>query len=206
MNIFLKLKTTLVLGICSFAFSPDFVDARVGEEKSKVEIRLFRSGGLAIKEEKLIRNKQRGSPFNKFEDYFPSSTETRIYFKTHDGRRPKPTELVNSIPEGWILQVVYYKSISVIEFYQKTGGIDDFEKNHLLDFQRGDSFWVKKDQESQIEKIGCFSFDYIREDGKTKAKTTHHSILFFSTDFDQALSRAREEELRERAPQSIKGF
>ena len=64
----------------------------------------------------------------------------------------------------------------------------------------------KKDQESQIEKIGCFGFDYIREDGKTKAKTTHHSILFFSTDFDQALSRAREEELRERAPQSIKGF
>ena len=52
MSIFLKLKTTLVLGICAFAFSPDFVDARVGEEKSKVEIRLFRSGGLAIKEEK----------------------------------------------------------------------------------------------------------------------------------------------------------
>ena len=51
MSIFLKLKTTLVLGICAFAFSPDFVDARVGEEKSKVEIRLFRSGGLAIKEE-----------------------------------------------------------------------------------------------------------------------------------------------------------
>ena len=73
-------------------------------------------------------------------------------------------------------------------------------------FKRGDPFWVKKDQESQIEKIGCFSFDYIREDGKTKAKTTHHSILFFSTDFDQALSRAREEELRERAPQSIKVF
>ena len=67
----------------------------------------------------------------------------------------------------------------MIEFYQKTGGIDDFEKNHLLDFQRGESFWVKKDQESQIEKIGCFGFDYIREDGKTKAKTTHHSILFF---------------------------
>ena len=60
-------------------------------------------------------------------------------------------------------------------------------------------------QESQIEKIGYFG-DYIREDRKTrKTKDNTPFDLFFSTDFDQALSRAREEELRERA-QSIKGF
>ena len=189
------------------AFSSMEIQARVGEEKSKLEIRLFRSGGLQIKEDKLIKQKQKGVPYLKFEPYFPSSTEIRLYYKTLDGRRPKPSELENVVPEGWILHVIYYKGISVLEVYQKNGKIDEFEKNYLLDFQRSNSFWVEASKEVSIQTASCFHHDFIRNDQTTKAKILgNSSMIFFSSDFDLALARAQEEEQRKNAPDSIKGF
>ena len=183
------------------------VQARVGEERSKLEIRLFRSGGLQIKEDKLIEQKQRAVPYLKFEPYFPSSTEIRLYYKTLDGRRPKPSELENRVPEGWVLHVIYYKGVSVLEVYQKNGKIDAFEKTHLLDFQRANSFWVEVSKEESIQTESCFQHDFIRDDQTTKAKILgNSSMIFFSSDFDLALARAQEEEQRKSAPESIKGF
>ena len=63
------------------AFTSMEIQARVGEEKSKLEIRLFRSGGLQIKEDKLIKQKQKGVSYLKFEPYFPSSTELDFIIK-----------------------------------------------------------------------------------------------------------------------------
>lgn len=183
------------------------VQARVGEERSKLEIRLFRSGGLQIKEDKLVMQKQKGVTYLKFEPYFPSSTEIRLYYKTLDGRRPKPSELENRVPEGWVLHVIYYKGVSVLEVYQKNGKIDEFEKNHLLDFQRENSFWVETSKEVSIQSASCFQHDFIRNDQTTKAKILgNSSMIFFSSDFDLALARAKEEEQRKSAPESIKGF
>ena len=183
------------------------VQGRVGEERSKLEIRLFRSGGLQIKEDKLIMQKQKGVSYLKFEPYFPSSTEIRLYYKTMDGRRPKPSELENRVPEGWVLHVIYYKGVSVLEVYQKNGKIDEFEKNHLLDFQRENSFWVETSKEASIQTASCFQHDFIRNDQTTKAKILgNSSMIFFSSDFDLALARAKEEEQRKSAPDSIKGF
>lgn len=183
------------------------VQARVGEERSKLEIRLFRSGGLQIKEDKLIEQKQRAVPYLKFEPYFPSSTEIRLYYKTLDGRRPKPSELENRVPEGWVLHVIYYKGVSVLEVYQKNGKIDAFEKTHLLDFQRANSFWVEVSKEESIQTESCFQHDFIRDDQTTKAKILgNSSMIFFSSDFDLALARAQEEEQRKSAPESIRGF
>jgi len=189
------------------AFTSMDIQARVGEERSKLEIRLFRSGGLQIKEDGIVQQKQSGIPYLKFEPYFPSSTEIRLYYKTFDGRRPKPSELENRVPEGWVLHVIYYKGISVLEVYQKNGKIDEFEKKHLLDFQRANSFWVEESKESANQTSSCFQHDFIRNDQTTKAKilgTT--SMMFFSSDFDLALARAKEEEQRKSAPDSIKGF
>ena len=183
------------------------VQARVGEERSKLEIRLFRSGGLQIKEDKLIEQKQRAVPYLKFEPYFPSSTEIRLYYKTLDGRRPKPSELENRVPEGWVLHVIYYKGVSVLEVYQKNGKIDAFEKTHLLDFQRANSFWVEVSKEESIQTESCFQHDFIRDDQTTKAKILgNSSMIFFSSDFDLALARAQEEEQRKSAPESVRGF
>ena len=36
----------------------------------------------------------------RFEEYFPKSSEVRLYFKTVDGRRPKPSEIEKGIPNG----------------------------------------------------------------------------------------------------------
>ena len=189
------------------AFTSMEVQARVGEEKSKLEIRLFRSGGLQIKEDKLVMQKQKGVSYLKFEPYFPSSTEIRLYYKTLDGRRPKPSELENRVPEGWVLHVIYYKGVSVLEVYQKNGKIDEFEKNYLLDFQRANSFWVETSKEESIQTASCFQHDFIRNDQTTKAKVQgNSSMIFFSSDFDLALARAQEEEQRKSAPDSIKGF
>ena len=189
------------------AFTSMEVQARVGEEKSKLEIRLFRSGGLQIKEDKLVMQKQKGVSYLKFEPYFPSSTEIRLYYKTMDGRRPKPSELENRVPEGWVLHVIYYKGVSVLEVYQKNGKIDEFEKNYLLDFQRANSFWVETSKEESIQTASCFQHDFIRNDQTTKAKILgNSSMIFFSSDFDLALARAKEEEQRKSAPDSIKGF
>ena len=121
-------------------------EIKVGDQKSNLEIRLFRAGGLKIKEERFIKQKERGIPCLKFADFFPDKADTLLYFKPTDGRQPKPKDLEKGIPAGWNLHVVYYKGISMIRNYQKTGGINEFEKNTILDLQKGNSFWLKKDQ------------------------------------------------------------
>jgi hypothetical protein len=202
-DFFKPLSITLIISfLCSCSLL-----GRIYEERTKLEIRLFRSGGLQIKDEKQINQKQRGMIYTRFTDFFPNSTEVRLYYKTVDGRRAKPSELENGIPEGWILHVVYYKGLSMIEVYQKSGAIDDYEKAFLMDFQRGQSFWTNDSEEDQEEKTNCFAYDFIRDDKKAKVKINgKSSLLFFSTDFDRALAEAKKKELEELAPDSIKGF
>lgn len=52
------------------------------------------------------------------EEYFPKSSEVRLYFKTVDGRRPKPSEIEKGIPNGWVLHEIYYKNLIMVEIYQ----------------------------------------------------------------------------------------
>ena len=35
-------------------------------------------------------NRMKGMPYNKYKEYYPKSTDLRIYYKTSDGRQPKP--------------------------------------------------------------------------------------------------------------------
>ena len=70
----------------------------------------------------------------------------------------------------------------MIEFYQKTGGIDDFEKKSSIGLSKRRILWVKKDQESQIEKIGCFSSITFERTGKQKQRQhTIRSCFFLPT-------------------------
>ena len=79
--------------------------ARKGDGKSSLEIRLFRAGGLKIKEERYIKQRERGVPCLKFSGFFPDKAESYLYFKPTDGRQPKPKVWEKGIPDGWILHV-----------------------------------------------------------------------------------------------------
>ena len=188
-------------------FSSTISLARIGEEKAKLEVRLFRSGGLIIKNDELVAQKQKGTPYMKFIDYLPESTEIKIYFKTFDGKRPKYPELKHKIPEGWILHVLYYKNVSMLEYYQKSEVIDEFEQSNLLDIQKLNSFWVQRKKEDKGKQNGCFDFDFMRDDQRVKVKLLgKSSILFVMNEFDEALSTAKDNTLQKSAPQSVKGF
>lgn len=186
------------------------IHARVGEEKSALEIRLFRGGGIQYKKEQAIDRLQKGMPYLKFEKYFPSSCIVRLYFKTLDGRRPKPSEVENPQNlEGWDVHVIYYKEISMLEIYEKNQPISEFEMIHLLNLQSGDSFWQKTKLNDPEEKVpaSSFGFDMIRDDQKIRAKRINAStLMFFSTDFDEGLARAKKDDLEEKAPDSVYGF
>ena len=210
MSKFEKIKKFPITICILTLFSFSLAYSRVGEEKSTLEIRLFRGGGIQYKEEQVVDRLQRGMPYIKFEDYFPSSCLVKVYFKTLDGRRPKPSEVENPKNlEGWDVHIVFYKGISMLEIYKKNQGISEFEIVHLLNLQSANSFWLKTSSKELQEEApdSSFGFDMIRDDGKVRAKRLNAStLMIFSSDFDEGLARARREDLEEKAPESINGF
>ena len=97
----------------------------------------------------------------------------------------------------------------MLEIYEKNQPISEFEMIHLLNLQSGDSFWQKtklNDPEGKVP-ASSFGFDMIRDDQKIRAKRINAStLMFFSTDFDEGLARAKKDDLEEKAPDSVYGF
>ena len=95
----------------------------------------------------------------------------------------------------------------MLEYYQKSEVIDEFEQSNLLDIQKLNSFWVQRKKEDKGKQNGCFDFDFMRDDQRVKVKLLgKSSILFVMNEFDEALSTAKDNTLQKSAPQSVKGF
>ena len=85
------------------------------------------------------RESTKRMPYNKYKEYYPKSTDLRIYYKTSDGRQPKASEMqVRGMLEGWDLHVIYLDGVSVMEIYRRSKTITEFNLSTYLI----SSWWV----------------------------------------------------------------
>ncbi len=158
----------------------------------------------------MEENRRKGMPYLQYLELLPSSSDVRIYFKTADGRRTKPSELEDKqVHSGWDLHVVYVNGQSAIEVYKRSKKMNDFELNQLLVLHGGRSFWRKIDKEEVKEKEedSVFGYDMVRDDGAVRArKLGGEGIMFFDAQTDMRLAEVNANILQQKAPISVGGF
>lgn len=159
------------------------------------------------RDEEVLAARKKGKPYAKFDAVLPASAELRIYYKTADGSRPKPSELTGKrAGTGWDLHVLYLNGRSVMELYERSQDISDFELNQLLAVQAGGSFWKKLDEAAEKEP-SAFGYEMIRDDGAVRAvKVGGKGVLFVESAFDTRLAEVKEADLLQKAPVSVQGF
>jgi hypothetical protein len=197
----------IVFLLCPLLIALAPAQARVGESRSSLETRLFNSGGLEYNDDEMVARLKKGKPYTKLDGVMPASAEVRIYYKSADGARLKPSELkARRGSGGWDVHVVYISGNSVLELYERSGGMSDFEMNRLLAVQAGGSFWKKVGKDDE-ETPSAFGFSMIRDDGKVRAKKSgRNALLFVNSQFDARLKEVKVADLQERAPVSVQGF
>lgn len=186
------------------AFAP--AQARIGESRGEVEARLLNSGGLEYDDD-MLESRKKGKPYTKLDGVMPASTEVRIYYKTADGTRLKPSDLAaGRMRTGWDLHVLFINGKSVFELYERSQKMSDFEMNRLLAVQAGESFW-KKVEKGEEKAPSAFGYDLVRDDGAVRAKKSgSRGMLFVNSQFDTRLKEVSEADLQEKAPVSVRGF
>jgi len=203
----LLFSLTLVLS-ASFLTTP--AEARIGESRSELESRLLGSGAIVYRDLETRAARKRSKPYEQYLNFIPGSVDVRVYFKTADGRNPKTSELEEKGKlVGWDLHVVYIDGKSMIEVYDRTGGMSEYELNQLLVVNSNGSYWTKaKDlpKEEGEEIYSAFGFDMVRADGNVRAKHSGSMLLLVDTKLDETLAQMNESSLQERAPISVKGF
>ena len=185
------------------------ISARIGEERLQLEKRLNISGGLQYREERLLSNRKRGMPYQKYLDFLPERSEIRVYYKTLDGKKPVAKEMkASGMLEGWDVHIIFVEGKSVLEIYRRSSSINEFELSALLRLQTGQSFWEKRNtQNENNEPITAFEFDYERNDKKLRAKKLGSNMLLIcSAPFDKFLKQEFLDKQMESLPASIKGF
>lgn len=203
------MKPYLLLPLLFTFVATFFLEARIGETRLTIEKRLLKSGGYQYRDDKILLNRKRGMPYNKFEEYFPEKADLRIYYKTIDGRKPLSKDVkASGMLEGWNLHILFVQGKSVIELYKRSDRITEFELIHLLNLQSGNSFWEKK-SENDLEpgQFSTFGFELQRNDQLLRAKKIgSNAVMIFSTGFDHLMKKNIREEQMANAPSSIDGF
>jgi len=147
-------------------------------------------------------------PYMKYIELLPRPVDTRIYFKTADGRNPNSSELEergNLV--GWDLHVVYVEGKSAIEVYKRSQSMSEFEFNALLGVVAEGSYWKRLEKEEKADMVSAFDVDMVRSDGAVRAKKLgRDSLLLVSPEIDEHLLKMNTEQLQESAPVSVKGF
>lgn len=200
----------IFFSILSFQFFMPSTHARIGETRSTLEKRLVNSGGVQYRETSILENRMKGMPYNKYKEYYPKSTDLRIYYKTSDGRQPKASEMqVRGMLEGWDLHVIYLDGVSVMEIYRRSKTITEFEFIYLLNFQAGGSYWKKAADMEPLEddEESAFGFEFIRDDKKVRAKKLGgNGFMVFTSELDRGFAEALKADLKSMAPKSVNGF
>jgi hypothetical protein len=178
--------------------------ARVGESMAEVERRLTSSGGIVYRDQAMIDGRMRGMPYLRILDYLPSRPQVRVYFKTHDGRRPMASELnARNMPDGWDLHVVYLNGVSVLEAYKRSQALTEHEINQLLALQQGDSYWGRV-RDAEETALG---YRMQRNDEVLRANQAgNDTLIIFDAKMDRHVAKAIEEARTESAPISVQGF
>tara|TARA_B100001989_G_C24501115_1_gene444972 strand:+ start:605 stop:1216 length:612 start_codon:yes stop_codon:yes gene_type:complete len=197
----------IILSLIFILLSPIY--ARIGEERLELEKRLNVSGGLQYREERVLSNRRRGMPYQKYLDYLPERSEIRVYYKTLDGKKPVAKEMkASGMLEGWDVHIIFVEGKSVLEIYRRSSSINEFEFSALLRLQTGQSFWEKRDtNDENDETVTAFGFDYERNDKKLRAKKLgSNMMLICSAPFDRFIKQEFLDKQMESLPASIKGF
>ena len=197
----------IILSLIFILLSPIY--ARIGEERLELEKRLNVSGGLQYREERVLSNRRRGMPYQKYLDYLPERSEIRVYYKTLAGKKPVAKEMkASGMLEGWDVHIIFVEGKSVLEIYRRSSSINEFEFSALLRLQTGQSFWEKRDtNDENDETVTAFGFDYERNDKKLRAKKLgSNMMLICSAPFDKFIKQEFLDKQMESLPASIKGF
>lgn len=207
-TIHFKALLVIIAGATLHILFPSTADARIDERRESIERRLFASGGIVYRDDEIESSRRRGMPYMRYFQYLPSSANVRIYFKTSDGRRPTSSELEQRrMSAGWDLHVVYVDGKSVIELYQRSQGMTDFETNHLLNLHTEGGYWKRPSKEEKEELVSAFGFDMVRSDERVRAKKIGgDKLMFVEAETDKRLAEMNTNELLESAPISVEGF
>lgn len=208
---YLKPPTVLAAiaaGLLSTVFAPQ-AEARIGESASTIERRIYSNGGIKYRDDVILESRSRGMPYMKYMDYMPNGVAVQIYFKTHDGRKPKSSDMeTNRMTSGWDLHVLYLDGKSAMEVYKRSQSMSEFEFNQLMLLQGG-SGWqrVKKPAAGEEPPPSAFGYTMETRDGSLRAKKLGaDTVMFFKADIDQTLALEQLRDLQELAPRSVMGF
>lgn len=207
-TIHLKVFTATIVTTSLTILFLSSLDARIDERRESIESRLFASGGIVYRNDEIEESRRRGMPYMRYLQYLPGTADIRIYFKTSDGRRPTSSELEQRRKSaGWDLHVVYVGGKSVIELYQRSQGMTDFETNHLLNLHIDGGYWKRPSKEEKEKIVSAFGFDMVRSDERVRAKKIGgDKLMFFEANIDERLAEMNTKELQQSAPISVDGF
>jgi len=200
------------------------VEARIGEPRSALESRLIRQSGrgLEISDNDLEAFYLGRSPvFGPVSALEEEKVELVLYYKTNDdvspssahlwkrdknGRRssnPKPK------PDGWMLHVAYLNGVSVLEFYQRSKPLTEFETRGLLAANQGETGWVEGKPPADDESVlvpAVFPVNHYRKDFAVYGNLSDDSVLLFDPRLDALIHKKQTETAAEKAPASLDGF
>ena len=211
-------KYSFVLGlICAgIALSAlsSTAEARIGERRESIERRLFASGGIMYRDDKVEETRRKGMPYLKYMELISASTDIRVYYKTADGRRPSSKELEEKrMLPGWDMHVLYVNGKSAVEVYKRSQAMTEYEFNQLLGLQANGSYWKKKEKgakpaagEAAEENPSAFGYEMQLDNGAVRAKKMGSGLMFFDTKLDVMLAQMSDSDQLEKAPVSVNGF
>lgn len=208
-----KLPVCLALmgaGLLSSAFAPR-AEARIGESAQTIERRVYANGGIKYRDDDVLENRRKGIPYLQFMDYLPAGSKLSVYFKTHDGRKPKSSDMESArMHPGWDLHVIYVNGKSALELYKRSQAISEFEFNQLLVLQQGGG-WMKVQPgppaAGEEPPVSAFGFTMVSKDESVRAKKIGgDGVLFILSEMDIALAETKLESLQDSAPRSVMGF
>lgn len=212
----MKYCNPLTLSLAVVSILAPSANARIGESRSSFESRLFNNGGIILRDKEERSTRQQTGPYTTYLDYLGASAEVRLYFKSDDGRQPTQTDVdKNTLGTGWEVHVLYVNGKSVLELYKRVGSITEPETNALLALLGGGGYWEKAGKAETLKTTegsedepppSAFGFDFVRNDGKVRAKKTGGGLMVFQKQLDEYLAKQHESRLLQSAPKSVQGF
>lgn len=195
---------------CLLLTVPSVMEARIGESRTALERRLLSSGAILYRDEEIKKNRSQGMLYLKYMDLMPESAQLFIYYKTHDGRKPKSSQMEEKrIEPGWDIHVLFVQGISVMEVYRRSQPMSEPEMNLLLTTLAEGSYWkkVKPDPNNKEAPPTVFGYGMERADLKVRGKMLgRDTLVVFDVGLDAGLAEMQMEDEIECAPESIKGF
>ncbi|MFP4351949.1 MAG: hypothetical protein ACLFRP_01650 [Puniceicoccaceae bacterium] len=208
--------------LCLAAALP--LDARIGESRSDVESRLIRESGRGLEisdgdlEAFYLARSPVSGPVSALEG---ENVQTVLYYKTNDDLRPSSADLwqrdkngrrssnPDPKPDGWILEVVYLNGVSVLELYQRSKPLTDFEIKGLLAANQGRAEWVEgapPEEDEEVLAPQVFPVNHYRRDLGVYANVSGNSVLLYDPRLDALIDEKQTESAAEKAPASLDGF